>query len=140
MENSAVTAVRYVPLTGKTLREVTKVRMLSLEESLRLGEFIAELHQNGVHFRSLHLGNIVLGKDGAMGLIDVADMSIYPWPLWCNTRVRSFSHLHRYPDQVHILGHEAWKIIERTYFENAHIGKACRRRLQQHLHKISVFA
>ncbi|MDZ4098516.1 MAG: toluene tolerance protein [Methylophilaceae bacterium] len=140
LENPAITAVRYMPLAGKTLREITKVRMLTLAESRRLGEFIAELHQKGVHFRSLHLGNIVLGDDGALGLIDVADMRIYPWSLWCNTRARSFSHLHRYPDQVHALGYETWQIIERTYFENADIGEACRRHLHQHLHKISVFA
>lgn len=135
----AETAVLYAPLAGKTLRELMNSRPLSMDEANMLGTFIAKLHYHGVHFRSLHLGNIVLNEQGAFGLIDVADMSIYPWPLWCSTRTRNFSHLHRYPEHIRQLGQEAWQHIEAAYFSQAALGSVCENRLRQHLKKISVF-
>jgi len=139
LEQSAETAVRYVPLAGETLRDIIKVRLLTLDEANKLGKFIAQLHQSGIYFRSLHLGNIVLGKSAELGLIDVADISIYPWPLWCNTRARSFLHFHRYPEQVLALGTEVWQVVQNAYFDEARLSDACSRHLQEYLHKISVF-
>jgi len=140
LEAPAETAVLYAPLDGVTLRELLKGRSLTMDEANMLGTFIAELHRHGVHFRSLHLGNIVLDTQGRLGLIDIADMSIYPWPLWCGTRVRSFTHLHRYPEQVRELGLATWQKIVASYFDHAALRPACEDRLRQHLKKISVFA
>jgi hypothetical protein len=140
LDMSAETAVLYAPLEGKTLRELLRNRPITMEEAGMLGTFIAELHRHGVHFRSLHLGNIVLDMQGRLGLIDIADMSIYPWSLWCGTRVRSFTHLHRYPEQVRELGLATWQKIVASYFDHAALRPACESRLRQHLQKISVFA
>lgn len=140
LEALAETAVLYAPLEGMTLRELLRDRSLTTEEAGMLGEFVAKLHRHGVHFRSLHLGNIVLDTQGRLGLIDIADMSIYPWSLWCGTRVRSFTHLHRYPEQVRELGLATWQKIVASYFDHAALRSACENRLRQHLKKISVFA
>ncbi|PKO93104.1 MAG: toluene tolerance protein [Betaproteobacteria bacterium HGW-Betaproteobacteria-1] len=140
LEAPAETAVLYAPLEGVTLRELLKSRSLTMDEANMLGTFIAKLHRHGVHFRSLHLGNIVLDTQGRLGLIDIADMSIYPWPLWCGTRVRSFTHLHRYPEQVRELRLATWQKIVASYFDHAALRPACEDRLRQHLKKISVFA
>jgi tRNA A-37 threonylcarbamoyl transferase component Bud32 len=136
----AQTAVLYTPLAGDTLRELLDKRSLTSNEARKLGIFIAGLHKQGVHFRSLHLGNTVLNPQGELGLIDIADMSIYPWGLWCSTRARSFSHLHRYPEQIRQLGQETWQHIETSYFSHALLAGACEKKLRQHLSKISVFA
>jgi len=140
LEAPAETAVLYAPLEGVTLRELLGSRSLTTEEAAMLGKFVAKLHQHGVHFRSLHLGNIVLDTQGRLGLIDIADMSIYPWSLWCGTRVRSFTHLHRYPEQVRELGLATWQVIETSYFDHAALSRECESRLRRHLKKISVFA
>jgi len=140
LEAPAETAVLYAPLEGVTLRELLGSRSLTTEEAAMLGKFVAKLHQHGVHFRSLHLGNIVLDTQGRLGLIDIADMSIYPWALWCGTRVRSFTHLHRYPEQVRELGLATWQVIETSYFDHAALSRECENRLRRHLKKISVFA
>ncbi len=134
------TAVLYAPLEGKTLRELLDSRPLTIEEAKKLGAFIATLHHHGVHFRSLHPGNIVLDSQQAFGLIDISDMSIYPWCLWCNTRARSFSHLHRYPEYIRMLGPEIWGYLEEAYFSHAGLPTACEYTLRHHLKRISVFA
>lgn len=140
LQGPAETAVLYAPLAGQTLRELLSRRALTDAEAEQLGIFIARLHRHGVHFRSLHPGNIVLGTDGRLGLIDIADMSIYAWPLWCTTRLRSFTHLHRYPEQIRDLGEVNWRRVEASYFAHAALRPACESRLRRHLQKISVFA
>lgn len=140
LEHPGEMAVLYMPLTGQTLRELLSKRSLSVEEARNLGRFIARLHRRGVHFRSLHLGNIILGEDGTLGLIDIADMSIYPWRLLCSTRARNFTHLHRYPAHLRELGTQIWQLIIDSYFEEARLGAPCEVSLRLHLAKLSVFA
>jgi tRNA A-37 threonylcarbamoyl transferase component Bud32 len=97
------TALIYRPLEGRTLRQVAAVQGFSPGLARDLGQFMARLHRQGVHFHSLHLGNVLLCPDGIFGLIDVSNMRIFPWPLWANTRMRNFIHLFRYPEDLQIL-------------------------------------
>lgn len=64
----------------------------------KLAEYIALLHDKGVYFRSLHMGNILVLPNGGFGLIDVADMYFSMFPLVVNQRVRNFRHLFRVPE------------------------------------------
>lgn len=92
-------AVHYTPLPGQTLRQVLQgitapdVRQALVE---RFGKFMAQLHQQGVYFRSLHLGNVLVLEDGEFGLIDVADLRIYPSSLSLSLRQRNLRHMQRY--------------------------------------------
>ncbi|MGB3124946.1 MAG: O-antigen ligase family protein [Pseudomonas sp.] len=92
-------AVRYRPLPGLTLRQALQSLDSSLRESLieRFGRFMAQLHERGVYFRSLHLGNVLLLEDGEFGLIDIADMRIFPSALRNALRQRNLKHMQRYP-------------------------------------------
>ena len=63
-----------------------------------LASFITTLHDLGVYFRSLHLGNIVKTPDGALGLIDISDMRCLGKPLSKGMRRRNYQHLLRYED------------------------------------------
>lgn len=91
--------VRYQPLPGRTLRQALESAS-GLEERRsivnRLGCFIGQLHQQGVYFRSLHLGNVLLMNNGEFGLIDLADMRILPSPLSSGLRQRNLRHMQRY--------------------------------------------
>lgn len=116
--------VHYAPLAGDTLKDLLYQQRLQTAHIHQLGAFIAELHQKGIHFRSLHLGNIVLTPDGKMGLIDIADMKIYPWPLWFNTRLRSFRHLTRYARMNGPVGMQNWLLLLDSYVANAGFSKA----------------
>ncbi|WP_461517343.1 BUD32 family EKC/KEOPS complex subunit [Porticoccus sp.] len=90
------TAVHYYPLTGKTLRKLP--HGLDLIIASKLGKFFRELHDKGIYFRSLHLGNIVVTQENRLGLIDVADMKIYRSPLSEELRLRNFQHCARYQE------------------------------------------
>ncbi|WP_297190130.1 hypothetical protein [uncultured Porticoccus sp.] len=92
------TAVHYSPLTGKTLKKLAdKIDLIIIN---KLGRFIRELHEKGIHFRSLHMGNIVVTPENRLGLIDVADMKIYSKPLDREFRLRNFQHTARYPEDM----------------------------------------
>jgi len=88
--------VHYTPLPGVTLRQLRDAppqQPGDLPE--QLGRFIAKLHQQGIYFRSLHLGNIVLTPNAELGLIDIADLKFQSRPLRINQRKRNLKHLMR---------------------------------------------
>ncbi|MCK6404431.1 MAG: toluene tolerance protein [Rhodocyclaceae bacterium] len=89
-------AVLYQPLAGQTLRELLRAGIAD-DEARRLKamltRFIIMLHDKGVYFRSLHLGNVVLTPEGCLGLIDFADLRIHPWPLGRYLRTRNMRRM-----------------------------------------------
>jgi len=97
------TAVRYRPLEGETIRELAGGRPLPVDTAEALAGFYAELHDRGILFRSVHFGNVVRTPSGAFGLIDVADLTIRPWPLCPASRLRNFGHLFRSREDAKIL-------------------------------------
>lgn len=91
-------AVRYRPLEGQTLRQLVRSGDDSADSAAlreQLGRFVARLHEAGVYFRSLHLGNVVLTPGGELGLIDIADLRAGKRPLPRHRRQRNLQHLLR---------------------------------------------
>ncbi|NLY59332.1 MAG: toluene tolerance protein [Gammaproteobacteria bacterium] len=90
--------VHYEPLAGETLRHLLRddAGLDQLELFARLAEFITHLHELGVYFRSLHMGNIILTPDNELGLIDISDMRCLGRPLSRRMRDRNYQHLLRY--------------------------------------------
>lgn len=89
-------AVLYVPLAGKTLRDLarsnlTPERLRELKDALT--RFVVNLHDRGVYFRSLHIGNVVCTPEGHLGLIDFSDLRIHPWPLGRYLRARNMRRM-----------------------------------------------
>lgn len=122
-ENSSNTAVLYQPLIGVTIKQMLKTNTFNENNAKEIGELVARLHQLGVHFRSLHMGNIVLTEEGKLGLIDISDMSIYPWPLMTNTRKRSFKHICRYPLDIQAMGPRCWQLLLESYINNCKLNQ-----------------
>lgn len=90
------TAVQYIPLAGQTIRDLFRQGQLTDGLILRLGQFIQQLHGQGIYFRSLHFGNIVLTPEDRFGLIDIADMTFLSRPLRQTEVIRNFNHMKRY--------------------------------------------
>jgi hypothetical protein len=87
--------VHYAPLPGQTLRQVLgDTDSASLRK--QMGQFVAQLHERGIYFRSLHLGNIVLTPEQTLGLIDIADLRSQRCKLGKWMRLRNFRHMMRY--------------------------------------------
>jgi hypothetical protein len=91
------TAVLYRPLPGETLLQLSRRPGFDWTQQLpRLVELIQRLHQAGIYFRSLHLGNVVETPEGLLGLIDVADMRFLRAPLSPRMVQRNVQHMVRY--------------------------------------------
>lgn len=125
LQGSSATAVLYQPLAGHTLRDLAYGDGIPAPLFDTLGVFIARLHAVGVHFRSLHLGNIVLTPHGELGLIDISDLSVYRWALHCPTRLRSIRHFYRYPAENKQLGEGGSQRLWLSYFQHSHLSAAC---------------
>lgn len=110
-------AVRYQPLPGITLRQIALAGPLEPSLLNQMGQFVAELHRQGVLFRSLHFGNILQTPEKTLGLIDIADLGIHPFPLSCAARLRNFRHLCRLaPDRL-AFGQAGWETFLSKYRE-----------------------
>lgn len=125
--------VAYRPLAGETLRAVLReggeVELLLK----RFARFLAELHQRGVFFRSIHFGNVIVQPDSdEPGLIDVADMRIRSRPLGAMARARNFRHFLRYPEDVRALEAFGLERFLNIYLETADL-RGWRRMLFQRL-------
>lgn len=138
-ESSNNTAVLYQPLEGKTLRQLIYNDDFDLTLADVMGDFLASLHQKGIHFHSLHTGNVVQTSGGDLGLIDISDMSIYAWPLFCNTRVRSFKRLCKYQDDIGKLGVVFWNQFLDRYFDKSQLSNSCRVRIKHANTKLNLF-
>ncbi|RAI68466.1 polymerase [Pseudomonas fluorescens] len=112
------TAVHYLPLPGNTLRQILQgITAPAVRQALveRFGKFMAQLHQQGVYFRSLHLGNVLVLEDGEFGLIDLADLRIYPSSLSPSLRRRNLRHMQRYAEDRHWLFEDHFEALLQGY-------------------------
>jgi tRNA A-37 threonylcarbamoyl transferase component Bud32 len=116
------TAVHYSPLPGNTLRQILQgITAPAVRQALveRFGKFMAQLHQQGVYFRSLHLGNVLVLEDGEFGLIDLADLRIYPSSLSPSLRRRNLRHMQRYASDRHWLFEDHFEALLQGYAATA---------------------
>ena len=89
-------AVHYHPLPGRRLRQLRREGLDPSREARLKTAFthlLVELHEKGVYFRSLHLGNVVCTPDGRLGLIDIADARMSRRPLRRHQRIRNLQRL-----------------------------------------------
>lgn len=92
-----LTGCLYRPLPGtplEALHHQDHQRLCALLP--KLAGFIKALHDKGIYFRSLHLGNIILTPAGEFGLIDVLDLRKKSVPITGRLARRNFRHLENY--------------------------------------------
>ncbi|BAN50956.1 lipopolysaccharide kinase InaA family protein [Metapseudomonas resinovorans] len=95
--SEAVSACFYAPLPGRSLDQLYRNKRQEFDEFLpELADFIHTLHQRGIYFRSLHLGNILRLPEGGFGLIDFLDMHFKRGPLSARLARRNLQHLRSY--------------------------------------------
>ena len=109
------TAVLYSPLVGTTVRELFTNGALNENHAQKLGVFMARLHDLGIYFRGLHSGNIVLTLEGQFGLIDISEMTIFPWRLERRRRKRNFARYWRNASEAKSFGLTNIKVLISAY-------------------------
>ena len=104
-KEQAVSACLYSPLDGMPLdgqfRESRETFIVQLPE---FASYILKLHQLGIYFRSLHLGNVLRTPDGGYGLIDFLDIRFKRRPLGRLLVRRNFRHLQSYLQRRKVQG------------------------------------
>ena len=94
-------AVLYHELPGTTLRQWLRDHEGDEARALieRFGRFVAKLHTEGVLFRSLHFGNVLVTPEQDLALIDIVDISFCrSGALTTSQRIRNFVHIGRYTE------------------------------------------
>ena len=136
IKTSKVDGVLYLPLPGDTLRNRWRA-LTDAERELEIeafGAFLGHLHQLGIYFRSLHLGNVIKLPDGSFGLIDVSDMSISNEPLKPWKRRRNLTHMLRYGEDSNWLAVQHISSLTEGYAE--HCGQRAALKLNQQLNRL----
>ena len=113
--------VIYEPLSGDNIRDIATRHnhILTTDIIVRLGAFIAELHNKGIYFRSLHLGNIILTAENELGIIDIADLKIHKKSLSINLRLRYMPHMKRYEKDIALLQCDQNNLFVEAYVAGA---------------------
>ena len=109
VDNPRSDCVIYHGVPGETVRDVLKNKPKDQTLSKQLGAYIAQLHDAGVMFRSLHFGNIVQLPTGGLSLIDIADMRVNVFKLNSWQRKRNFLHVFRYQIDIEFIDIVAFK-------------------------------
>lgn len=93
----AVSACLYAPLPGLSMEQIFRQSRGDFNHLLpRFAAYIRSLHQRGIYFRSLHLGNVLHLPDGDFGLIDFLDLRLRRRPLPPRLVRRNLEHLRSY--------------------------------------------
>lgn len=95
--SKGLSACLYEPLPGQSIEQMLRADPTCAAQLLEpLANFIRDLHRQGIYFRSLHLGNILLLPEGTFGLIDVLDLRFKHAPLGAWLVKRNLRHLDSY--------------------------------------------
>lgn len=89
--------VIYKRLPGDDLRVLGNASHLEA-----MPEYLARLHQKGVYFRGIHLGNVLFQGAADYALIDTSGMAIWPMPLTIWQRLRNLGRLLSFPEDVEL--------------------------------------
>ena len=93
-------AVLYHELPGITLRQWLREHEGDEATAViqQFGRFVAKLHAEGILFRSLHFGNVLVTPEHDLALIDIVDISFQKSELHTWQRIRNFAHIGRYTE------------------------------------------
>ena len=124
--------VVYQALAGRTLEQTLRSETgRGMLEPLAI--LMVELHQAGVLFRALHLGNLLQLPDGALALIDVEELTVSRRALGVATRLRNFRHLLRRVEDREVIGQQGFTELSRRYLQHAALSSRQRTKLDRQL-------
>ena len=119
------TAVLYHELPGITLRQWLREHEGDEAKALieQFGRFVAKLHAEGVLFRSLHFGNVLVTPEQDLALIDIVDMSFRrSGALTTQQRIRNFAHIGRYAEDHALFTKTGEQTFIEAYLKAAQVG------------------
>jgi tRNA A-37 threonylcarbamoyl transferase component Bud32 len=127
-------AVLYHELPGITLRQWLRKHESDEAKALieQFGRFVAKLHTEGVLFRSLHFGNVLVTPEHNLALIDIVDMSFRRGGcLSTRQRIRNFAHIDRYVEDRKLFTQTGEQTFIEAYLEAAQLSSEIQTTLRQ---------
>ncbi len=132
--------VVYPMLPGASLRDLDADPDRRREALSGLPAYLARLHRCGVHFRGLHLGNVLHQGPGRYALLDVGYLRLLPWALDVRSRASNFRNIMRYDRDLELLVNFGLAEFMRRYLEESRLGPRRRRALCRGLAACNVRA
>lgn len=87
--------IYYHKIEGQDIRSLASQGHLNIIQDV--AKLIANLHQQGIFFRSIHLENLLYKSNGTIALIDISDLKIQSKSLSIYQRYRNLKHLLKVP-------------------------------------------
>lgn len=115
LEKSHIEIVRYTSLTGDSIRTLLHSTPQKID-LLQLCSYINSLHQKGIFFGGIHLGNIIQLSNG-YGLIDFTDVSFSSRPLLPKKRAANLMITLRYKKDILALEQTGHPDLLQTYLK-----------------------
>lgn len=116
--------VFYKKMAGTDLRSYVKQHGVHVIE--QVAKLVADLHQRGVFFRSIHLENLLRLDDGKIGLLDIVDMRFKSRPLSLHMRYRNIKHMFADTNDMQL-----WKDYGKQRFLNNYFRYAAMNKISQ---------
>jgi len=85
----------------------------------KLPSYMASLHEKGIFFRAIHLGNILLLNGNELALVDIVDMTVSSSQLSTPRRARNIAHLFKSRKDKKLLEHYGLRRFLDTYHMSA---------------------
>lgn len=86
-----------------------------------IAAFIAELHQKGIFFRSIHLENLLCLTDNQLALLDIVDMQFKNRAISLYLRFRNLKHLFKIKEDQAFWANYGIAQFLKIYFQHAKI-------------------
>jgi len=120
LERSHVRLVTYRSLPGNSIRELLETNPQEVDIA-SLTQFINQLHDKGIQFGGMHLGNIIQRPDKqGYGLIDFTDVRFFSTPLSTKQRAANLAVPLRYPEDISRIKAAGLPDLQETYLNLQH--------------------
>ena len=91
VQQSRIYVVTYHKILGKDVRAI--IEHDGVEVLANIAAFVAKLHNNGIFFRGIHLGNLLKNEQQGFSLIDIVNIKFYKRSVPFLSRFRNLKHL-----------------------------------------------
>lgn len=120
----------YPMLPGHSMADLAAADGLPIEA---MAQFYVQLHNAGVFFRSIHLGNVLQLEDQRLGVIDVTDCWFYKSPLGMKKRAQNIGYAWAYRGDNVYFTDAVRERMQAVYLDKAELSAKQQQQFKQHL-------
>ena len=131
--------VVYPRLPGSSIRELYNRPWQQASAVERFAQFLSLLHEKGIFYKALHLGNVLVQADQSFALIDIQATKFYQKPLSVKKRLRNFTNILHYAEDYALIEKFGFEPFFIRYLEHSELSLRQRKKLIKSLTKLASF-